>query len=63
MTAPRIPTVSLVIELEADPRLIVDAANDADREALRAWVREVRPDIDRFLRAIAIELHDRQQAA
>jgi hypothetical protein len=59
----RIPFVALVITLEADPKIIVSAESEADREALHVWVREIRPDVDELLHSIALELHEKKQAA
>lgn len=59
----RIPSVSLIVPLEADPRIVVDAENDAGRAALFAWVRSCRPDTHRFLQTIASELRDKKPAA
>ena len=60
---PHIPTVTLVIELEATPRLAFDAATFADRPALRTWVRETRPDLYDLLCNIADEIQAKKEAA
>ena len=56
-----IPRVTLVVEIEADPRLIVEGTK-ADRQALGAWIRECRPDLDRLLSDIARELQEKRAA-
>lgn len=61
-TSPRIPSVTVVIELEASPRLVIDCATERDKDLLRAWVREVRPETDHFLRVIAAEIRAREAA-
>lgn len=58
-----VPRVTLTIEHEAVPRIVIEAESKADEEALRAWVRTCRPDIEAFLKGIAIELHHRKKTA
>lgn len=53
------PRVLVIVEIEAAPRIVVEAACEADRRALKRWVRECRPDVDLFLTVLARELHER----
>lgn len=59
---PRLPRVTLILELEATPRLVVDAASPADREALAAWMHETRPGLDKVLSDISRELAAKKAA-
>jgi hypothetical protein len=58
----KIPSVSVVVELESTPRIVVDAECEADELALRAWVSLCRPDLERMLAAIAAESRARKAA-
>jgi hypothetical protein len=60
--AVHIPRVVLVVELEADPAIIVDCATEADREALRTWVRTCRPDLDEMLNSVSAEIAAKRAA-
>lgn len=60
--AVHIPRVVLVVEIEADPAIIVDCATAADREALGTWVRACRPDLDRILNSISREIAAKKAA-
>lgn len=63
LAAVRIPRVTLIVELENHPQLVMDCATPEDRLALIAWIAECRPDIDRFLRGISREIHEKKRAA
>jgi hypothetical protein len=61
--AGHVPSVTLVVELEATPRIVFDAASRADRQAIQAWIREVRPDLYKILSSISAEVRAKKEAA
>lgn len=57
------PAVAIVIAIEATPQIEVFAENEADELALRRWIRECRPDLERLLREIRAEIRERKKTA
>lgn len=56
------PSVSIVIAIESTPEIQVFALNEADELALRRWIRECRPDLERLLCEIRAEIREKRAA-
>jgi hypothetical protein len=56
------PSVSIRLEVEAAPRVFVDALNEAEEQRLTDWLTEARPDYGELV-ARAFELAAKARAA